>query len=166
MHFLTHSLHYGLAAFEGIRAYAQQGLPATGAVFRLSEHTDRLFDSCKLCLIDVPYSREQVNAACIETMRALSLIHIYEAVGHLFRVAASLDSLVVGEPQILGQLKHAFRSAQEIGTVGPVLGALLPTAFAVAKRVRSETAIGENPASVASVAVQLAHQVFGSLHKA
>jgi glutamyl-tRNA reductase len=77
-----------------------------------------------------------------------------EAVGHLFRVAASLDSLVVGEPQILGQLKQAFRSAQEIGTVGPVLGAL-----------RSETAIGENPASVASVAVQLAHQVFGSLHK-
>ncbi len=96
--------------------------------------------------------------------------HLYEkrgdeAVGHLFRVASSLDSLVVGEPQILGQLKQAFRSAQEVGTVGPVLGALLPTAFAVAKRVRSETAIGENPASVASVAVQLAHQVFGSLHK-
>jgi len=96
--------------------------------------------------------------------------HLYEkqgeeAVGHLFRVAASLDSLVIGEPQILGQLKQAYRSAQEIGTVGPVLGALLPKAFAVAKRVRSETAIGQNPASVASVAVQLAHQVFGSLHK-
>ncbi len=88
-----------------------------------------------------------------------------EAVGHLFRVASSLDSLVVGEPQILGQLKQAFRSAQEVGTVGVVLGELLPKAFAVAKRVRTETAIGQNPASVASVAVQLAHQVFGSLHK-
>ena len=88
-----------------------------------------------------------------------------DAIGHLFRVASSLDSLVVGEPQILGQLKQAYRAAQEAGTVGPVLGAFLPSAFAVAKRVRSETAIGENPASVASVAVQLAHQVFGSLHK-
>jgi branched-chain amino acid aminotransferase len=61
VHFLTHSLHYGLAAFEGIRAYAQQGLPAaTGAVFRLAASTPiGLFDSCKLCLIDVPYSRER-----------------------------------------------------------------------------------------------------------
>lgn len=96
--------------------------------------------------------------------------HLYEkqgpeAVGHLFRVASSLDSLVLGEPQILGQLKQAYRSAQEVGTIGQVLGAIVPKAFAVAKRVRSETAIGENPASVASVAVQLAHQVFGSLHK-
>ena len=60
---------------------------------------------------------------------------------------------MVGEPQILGQLKQAFRSAQEVGTVGVVLGELLPKAFAVAKRVRTETAIGQNPASVASVAV-------------
>ena len=70
VHFLTHSLHYGLAAFEGIRAYAQQTPPGTGAIFRLSEHTDRLFDSCKLCLIDVPYTREQINQACIETMQS------------------------------------------------------------------------------------------------
>ncbi|MBL9040232.1 MAG: branched-chain amino acid transaminase [Myxococcales bacterium] len=77
VHFLTHSLHYGLAAFEGIRAYAQQAPAGTGAIFRLQEHTDRLFDSCKLCLIDVPYSRDEINAACIETMRANGLAAAY-----------------------------------------------------------------------------------------
>src|SRR5258706_3789478 len=61
------------------------------------------------------------------------------ALRHLFRVASSLDSMVLGEPQILGQVKQAFALAVETGTVGPVLGRALPTAFAVAKRVRSET---------------------------
>ena len=77
VHFLTHSLHYGLAAFEGIRAYVQHGNPGKGAIFRLNEHTDRLFDSCKLCLIDVPYTREQINEACLETMRQNGLQAAY-----------------------------------------------------------------------------------------
>lgn len=94
--------------------------------------------------------------------------HLYRfkgeaALAHLFRVASSLDSMVLGEPQILGQVKAAYHAATTAGTVGAVLGAAVPRAFAVAKRVRSETAIGENPASVASVAVDLARQIFGNL---
>src|SRR5689334_250913 len=94
--------------------------------------------------------------------------HIYEfqqreAVRHVFRVAASLDSMVVGEPQILGQVKEAYAVARGLGAVHSSLEALLSRAFAVAKRVRSETAIGSSSVSIASVAVQLAEKIFGSL---
>jgi glutamyl-tRNA reductase len=94
--------------------------------------------------------------------------HIYEhrdqlAVRHLFRVASSLDSMVVGEPQILGQVKDAFAVARASGTVSSHLEHLLQSAFAAAKRVRTETAIGSNSVSIASVAVELARKIFGSL---
>ena len=94
--------------------------------------------------------------------------HIYEqrdrdAVRHLFRVAASLDSMVVGEPQILGQVKEAFGVARAAGTVASQLEHLLQSAFAAAKRVRTDTEIGSNSVSVASVAVELARKIFGSL---
>lgn len=87
------------------------------------------------------------------------------AVRHLFRVAASLDSLVVGEPQILGQVKDAYDFAREVGTVGPALNRILPRAIRSAKRVRTETSIGAGQVSVPSVGVDLAHQIFGSLEK-
>ena len=86
-----------------------------------------------------------------------------EAIRHLFRVAASLDSMVIGEPQILGQLKAAYASAKAAGTVSGALEGVLTRAFQVAKRVRSETAIGENAVSVSYVAVELARQIFGRL---
>jgi glutamyl-tRNA reductase len=94
--------------------------------------------------------------------------HIYEhrdqqAVRHLFRVAASLDSMVVGEPQILGQVKEAFAAARAAGTVSGQLEHLLQSAFASAKKVRTETSIGSNSVSIASVAVELARKIFGSL---
>jgi glutamyl-tRNA reductase len=94
--------------------------------------------------------------------------HIYEhrdreAVRHLFRVAASLDSMVVGEPQILGQVKEAFQVARATGAVAGQLEHLLQSAFAAAKKVRSETEIGSNSVSIASVAVDLARKIFGSL---
>jgi glutamyl-tRNA reductase len=94
--------------------------------------------------------------------------HLYEyrerdAVRHVFRVAASLDSLVVGEPQILGQVKEAYAMARAAGTVQSYLDLLLTRAFAVAKRVRSETAVGSSSVSIASVAVELAEKIFGSL---
>ena len=94
--------------------------------------------------------------------------HIYEfqqrdAVRHVFRVASSLDSMVVGEPQILGQVKEAYAVARGLGAVHSALDALLSRAFAVAKRVRTETAIGSSSVSIAAVAVQLAHKIFGSL---
>jgi glutamyl-tRNA reductase len=94
--------------------------------------------------------------------------HIYQhrdrqAIRHLFRVAASLDSMVVGEPQILGQVKEAFAAARSCGAVSGQLEHLLQSAFAAAKRVRSETQIGSHSVSIASVAVELARKIFGSL---
>lgn len=94
--------------------------------------------------------------------------HVYQhrdqqAVRHVFRVASSLDSMVVGEPQILGQVKEAFATARDAGTVGPELDHLLQGAFSAAKKVRSETEIGSNSVSIASVAVELARKIFGSL---
>jgi len=91
--------------------------------------------------------------------------HVYsyhgaEAVRHLFRVAASLDSLVVGEPQILGQLKEYYDAAQQAGTVGTILHRLFHRSFSVAKRVRTETGIGSGAVSVSSVAVDLAKRIF------
>jgi glutamyl-tRNA reductase len=99
---------------------------------------------------------------------ALLAPHLYEhrdqeAVRHLFRVAASLDSMVVGEPQILGQVKEAFAVAHAAGTIGGQLKHLLQSTFAAAKRVRTETEIGSNSVSIASVAVELARKIFGSL---
>jgi glutamyl-tRNA reductase len=82
---------------------------------------------------------------------------------HLFRVAAGLDSLIPGEAQILGQVRGAYELAQEAGTAGPVLHRLYRQALRVGRRVRSETAIAENPASISSAAAELAERVFGSL---
>ena len=86
-----------------------------------------------------------------------------EVVRHVFRVASSLDSMVVGEPQILGQVEEAYAVARAVGAVQSHLDALFTRAFAVAKRVRSETAVAGSSVSVASVAVELAEKVFGSL---
>lgn len=86
-----------------------------------------------------------------------------EAVRHLFRVAGSLDAIVVGEPQILGQVKDAFRAAVEAGAVGPTLSKVFHRAFTVAKRVRSETGIAQNAVSVSFAAVELARTIFGRL---
>ena len=86
-----------------------------------------------------------------------------EAVRHLFRVASSLDSMVVGEPQILGQVKESYTVAREVGAVSSTLEGLLQRAFTVAKKVRSETEIGSSSVSIASVAVDLARKIFGSL---
>ena len=86
-----------------------------------------------------------------------------DAVRHAFRVAASLDSMVLGEPQILGQVKDAFALAQTCRTLGPTLHALMSQAFAVAKRVRTDTEIGRYAVSVSFAAVELARKIFGSL---
>ncbi len=86
-----------------------------------------------------------------------------DAIRHLFRVAASLDSMVIGEPQILGQLKSAYSLAKEHGAVSGFMDALLTRAFSVAKRVRSETDIGANAVSISYAAVELAREIFGSL---
>ena len=87
------------------------------------------------------------------------------AVRHVFRVASSLDSMVVGEPQILGQLKEYYSIAQEAGTVGSILHRLFHRSFSVAKRVRQGTGIANRPVSVGSVAVDLARRIFDTLEE-
>ena len=75
VHILTHTLHYGVGAFEGIRAYKRPD--GKGAIFRLADHIERLFNSCHICMMDVPYTREQVAAACVETMRVNKMTEAY-----------------------------------------------------------------------------------------
>jgi len=87
------------------------------------------------------------------------------AIRHIFRVACGLDSMILGEPQILGQLKDAFRCAQDSGTLGNQLGRLMQHTFAVAKKIRTDTEIGASPVSVASAAVNLANQFFAGFSK-
>lgn len=86
-----------------------------------------------------------------------------DAIRHIFRVAASLDSMVVGEPQILGQMKAAYAAAHDFGSLHGILDDVLTRAFGVAKRVRSETEIGRSAVSVSYAAVELARQIFGDL---
>ena len=96
--------------------------------------------------------------------------HVYsltglEAVNHVFRVASSLDSMVLGEPQILGQLKDAYRLAVESETTGTILNRLMHKAFSVAKRIRTETSISKNAVSISYAAVELAKEIFEDLSR-
>jgi glutamyl-tRNA reductase len=87
-----------------------------------------------------------------------------DAVRHSFKVASSLDSMIVGEPQIVGQFKDAFNSSKELGTSGAVINRLCETALKVSKRVRTETGISKNAVSISFAAVELAKKIFGNLH--
>jgi glutamyl-tRNA reductase len=101
----------------------------------------------------------------LEQVRSHVYAHVnHDAVRHLFRVSSGLDSLVVGEPQILGQVKDAFSVAADAHTAGPLLNKLFHWAFGVGKRVRTETALAEGAVSVSYAAVNLAKKIFGNLH--
>lgn len=124
-----------------------------------------------LTCLDEPASGVEVDQFLADTRKVerqwvTPYLYRYEdsaAILHLFRVAASLDSMVVGEPQILGQLKTAYALAKQHGAVSGFLDNLLTRAFSVAKRVRSETDIGANAVSVSYAAVELARDIFGTL---
>ncbi len=103
----------------------------------------------------------EVTPAALEN--SLYIHQDQEAVRHLFRVAASLDALVVGEPQILGQVKEAYRQATKHRATGAILNRLLHKTFSVAKRVRTETGIGDHAVSVSYAAVALGKKIFGDL---
>jgi glutamyl-tRNA reductase len=99
-----------------------------------------------------------------QALRSCSYFHWHEdVIRHLMRVACGLDSMVLGEPQILGQIKSAYAVAKELGVVRSHLGKAFQEAFSIAKEVRTDTAIGENPVSVAYAAVTLAEQIFSDL---
>lgn len=128
--------------------------------------------------VEIYATSKEVEKAVQELKQFLSEIHQFplerfernlylligeEAVRHIFRVASSLDSMVVGEPQILGQIKEAYQRANESKASGVILHRLLHRAFHVAKRVRTETKISSSAVSVSSVAVELAQRIFGTL---
>jgi glutamyl-tRNA reductase len=108
---------------------------------------------------------ERHHDDAVELAPSLYLHQESKAVEHAFSVAAGLDSMVLGEPQILGQLKDAYRIAQELGSTGPMLNKLFQAAFAAAKRVRSETRIGANAVSLAGATIALARRVYSDLSK-
>lgn len=106
------------------------------------------------------------HAIPVEDLRRCTYLHSDAgAVTHMMRVAAGLDSMVLGEPQILGQMKDAWQVARTAGTLGPHLDRLFQSTFNTAKQVRTDTAIGENPVSVAFAAVSLSRQIFSDLKR-
>jgi glutamyl-tRNA reductase len=112
-------------------------------------------------LIDWVAQRKQIKAA---DFTPYLYYHTDKSVcRHMFRVACGLDSMILGEPQILGQMKTAYQAAFEAGTLGKHLGKLFQHTFSAAKKVRTDTAIGSSPVSVAFAAVQLAQQIFDKL---
>ena len=108
---------------------------------------------------------EHADMSVAELANQLYILISIDAVDHIFRVVSSLDSLVVGEPQILGQVKAAHRFSRTCGAIGPDLEILLQAAYETAKRVRTDTGIGEGPVSLAAVTVQLARDLHGDLNK-
>ena len=102
----------------------------------------------------------------IEVSKFRSALYVYKgdkAIRHMFQVAASLDSMMVGEPQILGQIKKAYKTAVEKGASGVLLNRMMHKAFSVAKRVRKETGIGDNAVSISYAAIELANKIFSDL---
>jgi glutamyl-tRNA reductase len=165
-------------------AFADAELPAVLAELKASRHVDEvlLLSTCNRVEIYGATRRaapvSEMDTATAEVVSYLARSRgvtaewlaesLYEhmardAVRHVFRVASALDSLVVGEAQILGQLKAAYGVALGAGTTGPLLGRCLERAFGVAKRVRTETGISRGAANVSSVAVELARHVFVDL---
>ena len=100
-----------------------------------------------------------------EALKSLFVVHDHAAIEHTFNVASGLESVILGEPQILGQMKQAYRDAHELGTAGPVINGLFQHAFTVAKQVRTDTEIGTSPVSVAYAAVSLARQIFAGFDR-
>ncbi|WP_020408988.1 glutamyl-tRNA reductase [Hahella ganghwensis] len=113
------------------------------------------------CLLE--WVSDYHNVSLSDLKRCVYVHEDEEAASHMMRVASGLDSLVLGEPQILGQLKDAHSVARNLGTLGGPLDRLFQHTFSVAKRVRTETAIGENPVSVAFAAVSMASHIFADM---
>ena len=159
-------------------AFAEQGLPEALGILkgRPGLLEGMILSTCNRVEITVTADEQADAEGAVEHFlaesgaveRAWVSPYLYrhdgaDAIRHLFRVASSLDSMVVGEPQILGQLKNAYTLAKECGAISGFLDQLLTRAFNVAKRVRSETDIGQSAVSVSYAAIELAREIFGSL---
>ena len=145
-----------LAAIPGCRESYLLSTCNRVELLLVAEHSEQLEND----LINFLFGGVMPAVTCREY---LYIYYDEEAVRHLFLVASSLDSMIIGEPQILGQLKEAYRHAAGSHRTGPLLNRLLHKSFSVAKRVRSETGIGSSAVSISYAAVQLAKKIFGSL---
>jgi glutamyl-tRNA reductase len=151
---------------ESVRSLAQRGSTRESVVVSTCNRAE-LYVACE----DIDRTRDDLTQFICEfhaVPPGQLAPHVYtmpglEAARHLFRVAAGLDSLVTGEPQILGQVKQAHMVAAEGRTAGPILNRLFHTSFAVGKRVRAETGLGAGAVSVGYAAVSLARKIFGDL---
>jgi glutamyl-tRNA reductase len=124
---------------------------------------DSQVEKAKASAIELLSERAELD---IQTLESQLYIHNDDdAVRHIFKVTSSLDSLMVGEPQVVGQVKDAHRLGVEAGSVGPELDRIFQAAYHSAKTVRSQTAVGEGPVSIASVAVQIARELHGDLDR-
>lgn len=143
----------------------KQGVGAEGAAILSTCNRTELYVEAEDC--DGPALlawMAQFHNSDSQNLQHCHYVHVGpEAVRHMMTVASGLDSLVLGEPQILGQMKSAYAAAVDAGTMGSRLHTAFHKVFSVAKRVRSETAIGENPVSIAYAAVSLAQQIFSNL---
>lgn len=177
MRFLVTGLNHKTAPVE-LRerlAFAKESLPDATRELLSSPgvHEAMILSTCNRVELLVSHNGTDPNlprflAEHFALDRTVLEPHLYryqdeEAIRHMFRVASSLDSMVVGEAQILGQVKQSWSVARELGAIRGPLDKLLQGAFTAAKRVRSETEIGSSSVSIASVAVDLARRIFGSL---
>jgi len=121
-------------------------------------------DDQEMCISEAKrFIAEQNRVPLDDVEPALYVYEGADAIRHVFRVASSLDSMMIGEPQILGQIKSAYRTATQKKTSGVILNRLLHRAFFVAKRVRSETGIGDHAVSISYAAIELGRKIFGTL---
>lgn len=160
---LTRSLDSGTQSVTLDSAVAELVLISTCNRLELYARVDADPDNAKALLADRLAAARGVEVS--ELVEHLYFLKGHDVAKHLFRVSAGLDSLVLGEPQILGQVTEAFMSAQSAKSAGPVLTALFRAAIRAGKRARSETAISSKPASIPSMAIAKAQQIAGDLRQ-
>ena len=156
------------ACASGLRALVDGEVVREGLIVSTCNRVEVLTETDNQRLSDTTERVTQFLSRADSLPRAVFEPHLYrhtddQAIRHLFRVTSSLDSMVIGEPQVLGQVRHAYSIALEAGTAGRVLNRLVHHSFHVAKRVRNETGIGANAVSISYMAVELGKKIFNSL---
>jgi len=156
------------ACATGLRALVDGEVVREGLIVSTCNRVEILAETTSDRLNDTIERVNQFLSGADSLPRSFFEAHLYQhtddqAIRHLFRVTSSLDSMVVGEPQVLGQVRRAYSIALEAGTAGRILNRLVHHAFRVAKRVRTETGIGANAVSISYMAVELGKKIFNSL---
>src|SRR6266478_4094235 len=156
------------ACASGLRSLVDGEIVREGLIVSTCNRVEVLTETAEARLNDSIERVNQFLTGANDLPRSFFETHLYQhtddqAIRHLFRVTSSLDSMVVGEPQVLGQVRRAYSIALEAGTAGRILNRLVHHAFRVAKRVRNETGIGANAVSISYMAVELGRKIFDSL---